>query len=67
MQYACKVNRAYTTGVSITAGGGYTVFCTLYDERYAGPGIHGFSGMLKARGYSSICFVVTRVPWTYLS
>ena len=57
MKYACMVDRAYKTRVSITIGGGYTVSCTLYDERYAGPGIHGFSWILKARGYSSISFV----------
>ena len=50
MKYAYAVNRAYKTRVSITIGGGYAVFCTLYGERYASPGIHGFSQVLKARG-----------------
>ena len=57
MKDAYTVNRAYKTRVSITLGGGYTVFCTLYGERYASPGIHDFSQILKARGYSSISFV----------
>ena len=43
MKDAYTVDRAYKTRVSITLGGGYTVFCTLHGERYAGLGIHGFS------------------------
>ena len=48
---------AYKTRVSITIASGYTVFCTLYNERYTGTGIYGFSYILKARGYSSISFL----------
>ena len=37
----------------------------LYDERYAGAGIHGF--IESAWVFLEKFRKVTRVPWTYLS
>ena len=57
MKDAYTVKCVDKTRVSITIEGGDTVFGTLYDERYAGTGIYGFSYILKVREYSSISFV----------
>ena len=37
--------------------------CTLYDKRYTGTSIYGFSCILKARGYSPISFVKWHVSF----